>query len=348
MSSDACSAYTASRGALILKNGVKIAETAVSGGKIEKEGPLGGLLDVYCDSDDLHTGTFEKAEAEMVRMTVNTLMAKAGVKDSNIDLLLAGDLMNQCTSTAYGLSEFDIPYMGLYGACSTFAEGLLTAALLIDAGHIGSAIVVASSNFCTAERQFRFPLEYGAVSGTTAQTTVTGAGALILSKSGGAPYVTHFTAGKIVDLGITDANNMGAAMAPAAADTLLAHFKDTGKRPEDYDLILSGDLGEVGRSILVDMMNDEGYDIAENYNDCGCMIFDGKKQDTHAGGSGCGCGASTLCGYVMNRMKAGELNRVLFMATGALLSPTSTLQGESIPSVAHAVVISNTGQEGER
>ena len=141
---------------------------------------------------------------------------------------------------------------------------------------------------------------------------------------------------------------MGAAMAPAAADTLLAHFKDTGNRPEDYDLILSGDLGEVGRSILVDMMNDEGYDIAENYNDCGCMIFDGKKQDTHAGGSGCGCGASTLCGYVMNRMKAGELNRVLFMATGALLSPTSTLQGESIPSVAHAVVISNTGQEGER
>ena len=145
MSSDACSAYTASRGALILKNGVKIAETAVSGGKIEKEGPLGGLLDVYCDSDDLHTGTFEKAEAEMVRMTVNTLMAKAGVKDSNIDLLLAGDLMNQCTSTAYGLSEFDIPYMGLYGACSTFAEGLLTAALLIDAGHIGSAIVVGET-----------------------------------------------------------------------------------------------------------------------------------------------------------------------------------------------------------
>lgn len=191
-------------------------ETAVSGGKSKKKDRSAwSARRYYCDSDDLHTGTFEKAEAEMVRMTVNTLMAKAGVKDSNIDLLLAGDLMNQCTSTAYGLSEFDIPYMGLYGACSTFAEGLLTAALLIDAGHIGSAIVVASSNFCTAERQFRFPLEYGAVSGTTAQTTVTGAGAALLVRAKPEEtgvFLTRGMYGIVSDRGIKDAANMGAAM----------------------------------------------------------------------------------------------------------------------------------------
>lgn len=242
------SAYTASRGAFILKNGVKIAETATAGGKIEKEGPLGELLDVYCDSDDLHTGTFEKAEAEMVRMTVNTLL-QAGVRDSNIDLLLAGDLMNQCTSTAYGLSEFDIPYMGLYGACSTFAEGLLTAALLIDSGHIGSAIVAASSHFCTAERQFRFPLEYGAVSGTTAQTTVTGAGAALLVRAKPdetGVFLTRGMYGIVSDRGIKDAANMGAAMATAAADTILRYLGSTGETTSDYDAVATGDLGREG------------------------------------------------------------------------------------------------------
>lgn len=331
-----------------MQNGVGIAGYASVAGKKEGEGPLRRYFDILMEDAEWGEKTWEKTESKMQKSAVAHAVEKAGINLSDINYIFAGDLLNQCIGSSFGLRELEIPFLGVYGACSTMAETLGLAAMTVDGGFADCAAAVTSSHFCTAERQYRTPLEYGGQRTPTAQWTVTGAGALILSKSGGAPYVTHFTAGKIVDLGITDANNMGAAMAPAAADTLLAHFKDTGNRPEDYDLILSGDLGEVGRSILVDMMNDEGYDIAENYNDCGCMIFDGKKQDTHAGGSGCGCGASTLCGYVMNRMKAGELNRVLFMATGALLSPTSTLQGESIPSVAHAVVISNTGQEGER
>lgn len=328
-----------------MQNGVGIAGYASIAGKKEGEGPLRRYFDILMEDAEWGEKTWEKTESKMQKSAVAHAVEKAGINLSDINYIFAGDLLNQCIGSSFGLRELEIPFLGVYGACSTMAETLGLAAMTVDGGFADCSAAVTSSHFCTAERQYRTPLEYGGQRTPTAQWTVTGAGALILSKSGGAPYVTHFTAGKIVDLGITDANNMGAAMAPAAADTLLAHFKDTGKRPEDYDLILSGDLGEVGRSILVDMMNDEGYDIAENYNDCGCMIFDGKKQDTHAGGSGCGCGASTLCGYVMNRMKAGELNRVLFMATGALLSPTSTLQGESIPSVAHAVVISNTGQE---
>lgn len=331
-----------------MQNGVGIAGYASIAGKKEGEGPLRRYFDILMDDAEWGEKTWEKTESKMQKSAVAHAVEKAGINLSDINYIFAGDLLNQCIGSSFGLRELEIPFLGVYGACSTMAETLGLAAMTVDGGFADCSAAVTSSHFCTAERQYRTPLEYGGQRTPTAQWTVTGAGALILSKSGGAPYVTHFTAGKIVDLGITDANNMGAAMAPAAADTLLAHFKDTGNRPEDYDLILSGDLGEVGRSILVDMMNDEGYDIAENYNDCGCMIFDGKKQDTHAGGSGCGCGASTLCGYVMNRMKAGELNRVLFMATGALLSPTSTLQGESIPSVAHAVVISNTGKEGER
>ena len=331
-----------------MQNGVGIAGYASVAGKKEGEGPLRRYFDILMEDAEWGEKTWEKTESKMQKSAVAHAVEKAGINLSDINYIFAGDLLNQCIGSSFGLRELEIPFLGVYGACSTMAETLGLAAMTVDGGFADCSAAVTSSHFCTAERQYRTPLEYGGQRTPTAQWTVTGAGALILSKSGGAPYVTHFTAGKIVDLGITDANNLGAAMAPAAADTLLAHFKDTGKRPEDYDLILSGDLGEVGKSILIDMMIDEGYDIAENYNDCGCMIFDGKKQDTHAGGSGCGCGASTLCGYVMNRMKAGELNRVLFMATGALLSPTSTLQGESIPSVAHAVVISNTGQEGER
>ena len=331
-----------------MQNGVGIAGYASVAGKKEGEGPLRRYFDILMEDAEWGEKTWEKTESKMQKSAVAHAVEKAGINLLDINYIFAGDLLNQCIGSSFGLRELEIPFLGVYGACSTMAETLGLAAMTVDGGFADCSAAVTSSHFFTAERQYRTPLEYGGQRTPTAQWTVTGAGALILSKSGGAPYVTHFTAGKIVDLGITDANNMGAAMAPAAADTLLAHFKDTGNRPEDYDLILSGDLGEVGKSILIDMMIDEGYDIAENYNDCGCMIFDGKKQDTHAGGSGCGCGASTLCGYVMNRMKAGELNRVLFMATGALLSPTSTLQGESIPSVAHAVVISNTGQEGER
>ncbi len=340
MNSD-CSAYTASRGAFILKNGVKIAETACAGGKIEKEGPLGDYLDVYCDSDDLHTGTFEKAEAEMVRMTVNTLMAKAGVKDKNIDLLLAGDLMNQCTSTAYGLSGFDIPYLGLYGACSTFAEGLLTAALLIDSGHIGSAIVAASSHFCSAERQFRFPLEYGAVSGTTAQTTVTGAGAALLVRAKPEEtgvFLTRGLYGIVSDRGIKDAANMGAAMATAAADTVLRYLGSTGETTSDYDAVATGDLGREGLSLAREMLNEKN-DPAQSLCDCGTLIYDLDKQKVGCGGSGCGCSAVVTSGRFYHELKTGVMRRMVLIGTGALMSPQSVKQGQSIPGVGHLVCL---------
>ena len=235
--------------------------------------------------------------------------------------------------------DFDIPFMGVYGACSTMAETIGLSAMAIDGGFANLTAAVTSSHFCTAERQYRNPLEYGGQRTPTAQWTVTGSGAAVLSKDGNGPYVTHFTSGKIVDYGIKDANNMGAAMAPAAADTLAAHFKDTGRQPDFYDLILSGDLGVVGKSALIDLMYEKGYRISANYDDCGCMIFDIKAQDMHAGGSGCGCLAVTLCGYIMDMIRAKKLKNVLFMGTGALLSPTSTLQGGTIPSVAHAVAI---------
>ena len=345
MASTDCGAYMASRGALVLKNGVKIAETAVSGGKIEKEGPLGSLLDVYCASDDLHTGTFEKAEAEMLRMTVNTLLAKAGVREKNIDLLLAGDLMNQCTSSAYGLSEFDVPYMGLYGACSTFAEGLLTASLLIDAGHIGSAIVAASSHFCTAERQFRFPLEYGALSGTTAQTTVTGAGAALLVRAkpeGAGIFVTRGMYGIVSDRGIKDAANMGAAMATAAADTILRYLGSTGETTADYDAIATGDLGREGLALAREMLVEKN-DSAKSLCDCGEIIYDLGKQKVGCGGSGCGCSAVVAGSHFYHEMKENRIRRMALVGTGALMSPQSLKQGSSIPGIAHLVCLERRG-----
>lgn len=325
-----------------LGGAVSIAGYASIAGKKEGEGPLAHYFDVLMENAEWGEKTWEKTESKMQKTAVAHAVEKARVNLEDIDCIFAGDLLNQCISSSFGLRELEIPFLGVYGACSTMAETLGMAATAIDGGFAQYTAAVTSSHFCTAERQYRNPLEYGGQRTPTAQWTVTGAGAVILSDRDSAPYITHFTTGKIVDLGITDANNMGAAMAPAASDTLTAHFRETGTCPQDYDLILTGDLGEVGSSILLDMMNEEGFDISQNHKDCGCMIFDAEKQDSHAGGSGCGCSAATLCGYVMNRMAAGELNRVLFAATGALLSPTSTLQGESIPSIAHAVVISNT------
>lgn len=335
------SLYTASRGAVKFKSKICLCESACAGGKVEKEGRYGSLLDVYCPSDDMHTGTFEKAEAEMVRLTVNTLMSKAKIKDSSVDLMLGGDLMNQCTSTGYGLDSFDIPYLGLYGACSTFALGILTAGILIDSGHINNAIVVASSNFCTAERQFRFPLEYGAVAGTTAQTTVTGAGAVLLSRASGdnceGVMLTGGLYGIVSDRGIKDAANMGAAMATSAADTIIRYLGSCGEDIKTFDKIATGDLGTEGLSLVREMLDEKGVNHKGIVCDCGEMIYNIEKQNVGCGGSGCGCSAVVTSGYFYNELKNGNMKKMALVGTGALMSPQSLQQGLSIPAVAHLV-----------
>jgi len=323
-----------------MEHSVNILATASVAGQKEAQGPLAQHFDIIMEDAEWGEETWEKTESKMQKAAVIRAVEKAGVDLKDINYLFAGDLLNQCISSTFGLMDFDIPFMGVYGACSTMAETIGLSAMAIDGGFANLAAAVTSSHFCTAERQYRNPLEYGGQRTPTAQWTVTGSGSAVLSKEGKGPYVTLFTSGKIVDFGIKDANNMGAAMAPAAADTLAAHFKDTGRSPDFYDLILSGDLGIVGKAALIDLMYEKGYRISNNYDDCGCMIFDIDKQDMHAGGSGCGCLAVTLCGYIMDMIKAGKLKNVLFMGTGALLSPTSTLQGGTIPSVAHAVAIS--------
>ena len=258
-------------------------------------------------------------------------------------MLFAGDLLNQCISSSFAARGTSIPFLGLYGACSTMAESLLLAAAFVDAGFADTAAALTSSHFASAERQYRFPLGYGGQRPPTAQWTVTGSGCCIVGKSGHGPRIEAATIGKIQDYGIKDANNMGAAMAPAAISTLQAHFRDLRRVPSDYDLIVTGDLGMLGRTIVLDQFRRIGVDLSPVYNDCGLLIFDTKSQDVHAGGSGCGCGASVLCGYLLDRLEKRELRRLLFCATGALLSPTSSWQGESIPGVCHAVAITAEG-----
>lgn len=320
--------------------GVNLLSCASVAGQKESEGPLSKYYDCIMQDAEWGEDTWEKTESKMQKTALSRAVEKSQIDLKDIDYLFAGDLLNQCTSSTFAFRDFGIPFLGVYGACSTMAETLGLSASMIDGGFANLAAAVTSSHFCTAERQYRFPLEYGGQRPPTAQWTVTGSGAVILSKDGSGPYVTHFTTGKIVDAGISDANNMGGAMAPAAADTISAHFCDTGLSPCDYDLILTGDLGKIGKSIAIDMLAEEGYDMSQNYNDCGCMVFDIDKQDMHSGGSGCGCGAITLCGYIMDMFRAGEIKNLLFIGTGALLSPTSSMQGESIPCVAHAVSIS--------
>lgn len=310
-------------------------------GKKEGEGPLADNFDLISEDTTFGQKTWEKSESQLQKMTLSKALDKAGVPPETVNAIFAGDLLNQCIGSNFGLREFNIPFIGLFGACSTMAEALGMASVFVDGGAAGIAAAITSSHFCSAERQFRFPLEYGGQRTQSAQWTVTGSGAAILSALGSGPYIKEFTIGKIVDLGVKDANNMGAAMAPAAAATLKAFFDDTGTAPGDYDLIVSGDLGRVGSSLLRELLLRENISLGENYNDCGLMIFDCDRQDVHAGGSGCGCSASVLCSYILNNMKSGQLNDVLFMATGALMSPTSTQQGESIPSVAHLIHLSN-------
>jgi stage V sporulation protein AD len=315
-------------------------------GPKEGEGPLAQFFDEILKDDYFGEDSWEKAESKMLKEAVKNAIKASGRSNANINFMFAGDLLNQIVSSSFAARELQIPFFGLYGACSTMAESICMGAMIIDGGFGEAVVCATSSHFSSAERQYRFPLEQGVQRPPFAQWTVTGAGATVLAESGNGPYITYVTIGKVMDFGIKDANNMGAAMVPAAVDTITAHFNETGRTPAYYDLILTGDLGNIGKEIMLDMMQKEGFDIKSVYNDCGSMVFDGAKQDTHAGGSGCGCSAAILNGYVAKEMKKGNLNKVLLVATGALLSPTTSWQGESIPSIAHAVAIEKTIGEG--
>ncbi len=304
-------------------------------GKKEGEGPLRDHFDAIINDTRMGQDSWEKAESVLQKEALSHALNKAGIAPSQLQYLFAGDLLNQCTASAFGLRESGVPLLGQYGACSTMAQTLAMAAIFVDSGAADLCAAVTSSHFCSAERQFRYPLAYGGQRTPTAQWTATAAGCAVVGMGGKGAHIREVCAGRVVDLGITDANNMGAAMAPAAADTLTRFFDDTDTKPSDYDLILTGDLALCGSRLLHDLLARKGIVLGDNYNDCGLMIFDRETQDVHAGGSGCGCAASVLCGYVLPALERGELKNVLFMATGALMSTTSSKQGESIPGIAH-------------
>ncbi|KAJ53655.1 stage V sporulation protein AD [Clostridium tetanomorphum] len=308
-------------------------------GPKEGEGPLKDYFDFILSDDMNGEDSYEKAESNILYTAVTESIKKAKLKESNIDFLFAGDLLNQLASSSFAAREINIPFIGLYGACSTMTESLSMASLAMDGNFANHVVAATSSHFSSAERQFRFPLEFGSQRAPTAQWTVTGAGAAVLGREGNFPYITYVTIGKVKDYGITDANNMGAAMAPAAVSTLYSHFKDTGRVPSDYDIIATGDLGKIGKQITIELLKEYNYDISNNYIDCGEEIFYNDKQGTDSGGSGCGCSAVVLCGYLYKSLLSGKFKRMLIVSTGALMSTTSSLQGESIPGIAHAVSI---------
>ncbi len=322
-----------------------IAWSAVAGKK-ESEGPLGSFFDLIIQDELNGQKSWELAESSFQKTAIGILLKKAKITSDDIDVIFAGDLLNQCSGTGYGLRDFNIPFSGVYGACSTSVLSLINAAVCVNSGIIDKAVACTSSHFCSAEKQFRQPLEYGGQRTPTAQWTVTGAAsALVCKDKVNAPRIEKAVIGKIVDKGITDANNMGAAMAPAAAQTIFEFLSGTDTSPKDYDLILTGDLGKVGSELLYELLNVEySIDIRAVHNDAGMMIFDIENQDVHAGGSGCACCGTVLCSKILNELNCGKLSRVLVVATGALLSAISPLQGESIPSIAHAILL--TGGEG--
>ena len=325
-----------------LKKPVYIIESASVVGKKEGEGPLGELFDLVGEDDMFGGQTWEDAESTLQEEALGTALGKAGWKAEEVRYLFAGDLLGQEIATSFGLVSFEIPLFGLYGACSTCGLSLTLASLVISGGFAEKAACVTSSHFASAEKEFRFPLGYGNQRPLSATWTVTGSGAFVLaaSKNGKArAKITGLTSGKIVDYGLKDSMNMGACMAPAAASTIEQHLKDFGRQPDYYDKIITGDLGTVGQTVLLDLLNKKGIDISGQHMDCGIEIFDAKEQDTHAGGSGCGCSAVTLSAYILKMLEEGVWKRVLFAPTGALLSKTSFNEGQNVPGIAHAVVL---------
>ncbi|MBS5737084.1 MAG: stage V sporulation protein AD [Clostridiales bacterium] len=331
-----------STGTYKIESPVKFLEYCAVVGQKEKEGPLGDYFTNYSADEYFGQETFEKAETQMQKEAMDHVIKKSGFTEKDIDFIFAGDLLNQCVSSNYCVRDRSMQFFGLYGACSTMVEAIILSSMVIDGGFARRTIAITSSHFCSAERQFRFPLEYGSQRPPSSQWTVTGAGCVLLGDGimrEEVPFVDKVCPGKVVDMGITDINNMGAAMAGAAVDTLKRYFEDTETTPGDYDLILSGDLGKIGHKIVIELMGKDGYDMTNNYDDCGKLIFDAEKQDTHSGGSGCGCAASVLTGYLLPEMQKKTFKNVLFMATGALMSPILNQQKESIPGIAHLINI---------
>ncbi len=320
----------------IIKDDVVIRDTYTIAGDKEGKGPLKGKFDMVLEDDLWGEDSWEKCELKMQKKAVEYLKSKNSLVNENIDLLISGDLLNQITSSSFAARALELPYIGLYGACSTMTLSMGLGALIIDGGFAENIICVTSSHFCSAERQYRMPLEMGGQRHMSAQWTVTGSAAVWLSNNGKGPKIKHVTFGKVIDLGVKDANNMGAAMAPAAYDSLSRQLKDTGI---DYDLIITGDLGKVGKSIVNRMFSEDNKSIESKYDDCGTIIFDINKQDVHAGGSGCACSATVFGSFLYKKLLNNEIKKLLFTSTGALHSPTASLQGESIPGIAHCLGI---------
>ena len=308
-------------------------------GKKESEGPLKSYFDETSSDNHFGEQTWEQAEKKLQQMALNKLIEKAGIRKEHIDLVLSGDLLNQCIGSSFSLRNTNIPHLGLYGACSTMAESLLIASMVVGGGYADRVVAMTSSHFASSERQYRFPLAYGGQRTPTAQWTVTGSGAALVSANGNGPMIDSCTVGTVTDLGIKDAANMGAAMAPAAYRTIRSHFDDMATGPDEFDLIVTGDLGQTGMEILLELGKRDGVYLGGKIADCGTMVFDNTMQDVHSGGSGCGCSAITLCSYLLRQLNSGKLKHILFCGTGALLSPTSTQQGLPIPGVCHAVSI---------
>ena len=328
---------------LQLENRPFLLAHAAAVGKKEGEGPLGAQFDFVTDDDRMGQKSWELAESELQKTAIETALNKAGLQKGDLDMILAGDLLNQCIGSFLASMQSDVPYLGQYGACSTMAQGLALGACLVEGGAARRLVASASSHFCSAERQYRFPLAYGGQRTPTAQWTATAAGAAVLGGQGsGHIRITHALFGKMVEMGVKDANNMGAAMAPAAYDTLSTLLADLGAQPKDFDCIVTGDLGHVGADILLTLLREDKIDLSPVYSDCGSLLF-GDGQDAHAGGSGCGCSAAVLCGPLLRDMQAGKIRRLVFAGTGAMMSPTSVQQGQPIAGICHAVVIERSG-----
>ena len=327
------------RQSFLLQEPPVITAWASVAGKKETEGPLGHTFDIKCRDAYFGQKTWEQAEKHMQQQALKKLADKAGIPQTEFDLVFSGDLLNQCIGSSFTLRNTGIPHIGLYGACSTMAESLMMASMAVGGGFGDKVVAMTSSHFASSERQYRFPLGYGGQRTPTAQWTVTGSGAALVCSKGSGPKITACTIGTVTDLGVKDANNMGAAMAPAAYATIRAHFDDLKTGPEDFDEIVTGDLGQLGKELLMELARADGLNLGGKLTDCGTLVFDNTRQDVHAGGSGCGCSAITLCGYLLGRLQQRKLKKILFCGTGALLSPTSTQQGLPIPGVCHAVCI---------
>lgn len=329
----------AGRQSFILEQPPVITAWASVAGKKEAEGPLAHTFDIKCRDTYFGQKTWEQAEKHMQQLALKKLSEKSGLSFDEFDIVFSGDLLNQCIGSSFSLRNTKIPHLGLYGACSTMAESLLMASMAVGGGFSQNVVAMTSSHFASSERQYRFPLGYGGQRTPTSQWTVTGSGAALVSSQGSGPKITACTIGTVTDLGIKDANNMGAAMAVSAYHTIRRHFDDLKTGPEDFSLIVTGDLGQIGKEILMELARRDGISLGGKLADCGTLVYDTTAQDVHSGGSGCGCSAITLCGYLLGELAAQKLKKILFCGTGALLSPTSTQQGLPIPGICHAVSI---------